>query len=49
MRTGVAERDWASSPRITSMVETIGRALRGTFVRGMMAMKIERRTERVRG
>lgn len=39
----------ASRPEKSSMVETMGRALRGIFVRGMMAMNMLIRIERERG
>lgn len=38
-----------SRPVKTSTVETMGRALRGTFVRGIMAMNILMMIESIRG
>lgn len=49
MRAGESEIEAGSRPVNTSMVETIGRALRGTLVSGMIAMKMLIRMERLRG
>ena len=43
------ERVCASRPEKSSIVETMGRALRGTFVSGIIAMKMLMRMERARG
>lgn len=49
VRLGEEERVCGSRPEKNSMVETMGRAARGTLVSGMMAMKMLMIMERDRG
>jgi hypothetical protein len=49
VRAGVSETVSGPSPVRVSIVDTIGRPFKGTFVRGMMAMKMQVKIERVRG
>lgn len=48
-RDSLSDTARESSPEKTSIVETMGRALRGTLVKGMIAMKMDIMTERTRG
>lgn len=43
-RSGLVDKAWTLRPEKSSTVETIGRAFRGSLVRGMIAMDIDMRT-----